>query len=609
MDERNRKMDERNIEVRPSTLRNLVSDVASGAYRIPQFQREFVWKKSKVVKLLDSISKEFPIGSFFIWKAGRGNNDLFRHSVELGVPPVKADDDVSFILDGQQRITSLYVTLKGMTVGNTNYGYICFDMERKRFMHRSTGPDNNRYVSVSTIWGPEAMTLIRKIDEQYADGYARLFKTLNTYPISIVEVKDKTLPQVCKIFQRINQAGKRLDRFDLISAMTFTKDFDLREKLKQDVQNVLKERGFGEISPIIITQLMALLKTGRCTERNEYDLSSSDITGMWKSVVESVLLAADALRKTFGVLGVTYLPYDALLTLLSYSFAKSRQRSMTADQMNWIKTWFWRASFGERYGAGGATRIGRDRELFDGMLRGEMEAPQIPVNLTTGRLAATKMTWPRSALRNAVLCLLATRNPLHLLNNTPLNLLDGSISDFTSVEKHHVFPHAFLRDQGQHEAMAHAVPNFCFLPSDLNKWISNRQPSDYFEDLRSRNQNLGEALQAQLLPSDDDFCLQNDDYLAFLQIRGADLLSEILRLCGLSSSPRSEERHSTIESIEHRLRDRIHAILQTRAEGDYWKHAIPEDIRQSSLNRIIAQSDHRSIGEARRTEGAVTLYS
>jgi hypothetical protein len=52
------------------------------------------------------------------------------------------------------------------------------------------------------------------------------------YPISVVEVKNKDLSAACKIFQRISQSGKRLDRFDLISAMTFDPDFDLREKFK-----------------------------------------------------------------------------------------------------------------------------------------------------------------------------------------------------------------------------------------------------------------------------------------------------------------------------------------------------------------------------------------
>ena len=70
----------RNIEARSSSLQNLVADVASGKYRIPRFQRDYVWPPKKVLELFDSIYKEYPIGSFFLWKAGKGQSSLFRQS-------------------------------------------------------------------------------------------------------------------------------------------------------------------------------------------------------------------------------------------------------------------------------------------------------------------------------------------------------------------------------------------------------------------------------------------------------------------------------------------------------------------------------------------------
>ncbi len=593
-------MDQQNIEVRASSLKNVMTDVASGRYRIPQFQREYVWKKRKVADLLDSIYQEFPIGSFFIWKANRDNNDLFRQAGELDIPHVKPDDDVSFIIDGQQRITSLYVTLNGLQIKDVDYAHMCFDLREETFAHRSSGPDNRRYVSVCDIWGAKAVSLMRNVDQEYLPAFERIFETLKTYPISIVEVRDKELPEVCKIFQRINQSGKRLDRFDLISAMTFTKTFDLREKMRADIQDVLKVRGFGTISPIIVTQLMALLKLGTCTERNEFDLSTEDITRMWHTVVDSVLLAVDTLRKALGVIRTEYLPYDAQLTLLAYAFARTQDRSLSAPQMDWISKWFWRSSFGAHYGAGGATRIGRDREVFDRMLDGDPALAQIPVNLTAAQLVGTKMTWSRAAIRNAFMCLLATRNPRHLGNNTPLNLADGSVSGFTSAEKHHIFPVAFLRQSDEDESLVHAVPNFCFLPSDLNKLISNQQPSLYFPELRSKNPSLDESLRAQLLPSPEANCISHDDYIGFLNSRSEMLLDEIRRLCGITSAPRPEQRFEALEILEKRIRDRIHAVLQASVGDDYWKQAVPEEIRkQATLRERSDAARVESSGTAR----------
>ena len=130
---------EQRISVKSDPLPNLIADVGHGNYRIPQFQREFVWTRRKIIELLDSIYNEYPIGSFFLWKAGRKHNGLFRHSVTLpGIPPVDLHDNISFILDGQQRATSLYVTLNGLTVpyddGRTvDYSSIAFDLKDEKF--------------------------------------------------------------------------------------------------------------------------------------------------------------------------------------------------------------------------------------------------------------------------------------------------------------------------------------------------------------------------------------------------------------------------------------------------------------------------------------------
>jgi len=575
------------IRVMPDNLNNLIIAVQKGDYRIPQFQREYVWEKSKVISLFDSIYKEYPIGSFFLWKAGREHNNLFRHSIDINIAPIQKDDNVSFILDGQQRITSLYVTLQGITANNTDYGRICFDLKEEKFTHRE--PDDNRYVRVCDIWGPNALKLMRKIDEHYTEAFDRCYETLKTYPISIVEVRDKDLPAVCNIFQRINQGGKRLDRFDLISAMTFSPDFDLREKFKIDILKTLEHKAFGAISPAIVTQLMALVKKGACTERVEYSLTADEIKEMWKGIVDSILLAADTLRKSVGVQNTNYLPYDAILTLLAYMFAKSGQRSLTNDQMEWVKKWFWKASFSQHYGSGGPTKMGRDKELFDQLLKNETPKFEPPISLTVETLVCTKMTWIRSAIRNAYLCLLANRDPVHLVNNSKLDLVTGGISGFTSPEKHHIFPQAFLHRCGSGDIEVHSLPNFCFLPGELNKKILDNQPSKYFPELYKENPRFDEAARTHLIPTGEHAGLANDDYLIFLQVRSKMILEEIERLTGVSTAPPEDQRQKAVEFMEHRLRDVIHTTLVEAHGADYWKACIPGDVKAEAERRIEAE--------------------
>ena len=162
---------DRNIEVQPSTLPNLMNNVATGAYRIPQFQRNFVWSKRKNIELFDSIYHEFPIGSFFLWDAQREHNNLFRQIEQLGVPDVCEHDNVQFILDGQQRTVSLYCALHGLQVDGTDYGRICFDLKEQKFRDRTA--DNKRYVRVCDIWGGNILELSRQVEEEHVPSLER----------------------------------------------------------------------------------------------------------------------------------------------------------------------------------------------------------------------------------------------------------------------------------------------------------------------------------------------------------------------------------------------------------------------------------------------------
>lgn len=573
-----------NIRVFAETLNNLIVAVSRGEYRIPQFQREYVWEMSKVLSLFDSIYKEYPIGSLFIWNAGREHNRLFRHSVGLNIRPVRQDDHVSFILDGQQRITSLYVTVLGLTAGGADYSRVCFDAKEEKFTHRE--PDNKRFIRVCDIWGERALSVLGKVSDVFKPAFEHCWQILRTYPVPIVEVSDKDLPAVCNIFQRINQSGKRLDRFDLISAMTFSPDFDLRQKFKEDIISKLEQRSFGPISPAIVTQLMALIKRGSCTQKDEFSLSAEDITALWKSAVESVLLAADTLRKSVGVQNSSYLPYDALLTLLAYFYARSKQRSLGERQLSWVQRWFWRASFSQHYGSGGPTKMGQDKELFDRLIDGQFPSFETALNLTADTLVSTKMTWSRSAVRNGFLCLLAHRNPVHLVNNTPLDLVNGGISDFTSPEKHHIFPQEFLREHGTGDVEVQALANFCFLPAELNKRILADRPSNYLAQLRRENPRFEEASRSHFIPIGKESGLAEDDYLQFLKSRSELILQEIERLTGLSMAPPEDRYQQAIKRLETRLRDLIHSSLSEVYGPQYWQKAVPEDVRSQAENRI-----------------------
>jgi hypothetical protein len=164
--------------------------------------------------------------------------------------------------------------------------------------------------------------------------------------------------------------------------------------------------------------------------------------------------------------------------------------------------------------------------------------------------------------------------------------VQASISDFTNPEKHHIFPQAYLKNNMAGQAEVHALPNFCFLPAELNKRISDSKPSEYFPILKLANTQFEMAARTHLLPIDSSAGIWNDDYLEFLKERSKLILEEIERLTGRSTSPRGDQRQSTVERIENQLRDFIHGTLVDVHGQDYWNVSLPSDVRDEANRRI-----------------------
>jgi len=153
------------IQVQRLELPSLLNEMATGKLQVPRFQRNFVWELTKTRALFDSMYKEFPIGTFFLWMAPANTPPLTRALPELGIPAPQVGFPVTYILDGQQRLTSLFCAISGIKVRSTDYGRICIDLEvatkydqnqdedfnEDIFVYRT--PDNRRYISVHELVG------------------------------------------------------------------------------------------------------------------------------------------------------------------------------------------------------------------------------------------------------------------------------------------------------------------------------------------------------------------------------------------------------------------------------------------------------------------------
>lgn len=294
----------------------LMNDVEHGRIRLPPFQREFVWNPPKVIQLLDSIYKGFPIGSFFYWKADRKYVTLFRDIESLSLPAPAPDHELFFVLDGQQRLTSLWATFKGTIIDGDNYARICLNLDEAAKFEES-GREERRSICVFEEADPDNVSLVSIRDilsetKTYDDIRDKLpaekRRTVSTardrfrsYAFSVVKIFDLELEDAVEVFQRINQGGRRLTRFELVAANCWAESFDLARSVKDFNERVKERTDYGKVEPITFVQAMSLIYFGQCKTEHELRLSSGIVQQLWPRVSKAMGDAIDWMRDNYGV--------------------------------------------------------------------------------------------------------------------------------------------------------------------------------------------------------------------------------------------------------------------------------------------------------------------
>ena len=594
------------IAVQQLELASLMSQMKQGNLQIPRFQREFVWPTSKTRALLDSMFKEFPIGTFFFWQAPNGFSQFFRKLDDLQIPEPPPGFPTSYILDGQQRLTSLYVTISGLKIGTRDYGRICIDLQRAAEFHANQDegfeenifvtrdPNNVRYVSVTDMLGNNYHEAYKTVPEEWQSLLNNVRNRFTTYPFSVVWVREQPLGEVVEIFQRINQGGKRLNRYDLVCANLWTPDFDFRKQVATFNKQLAKQ-GFGQIDETIVTQSFSLILRDKTTTATELDLKTDEVKAIWFEVITAISQAIDFVQANLGVKRAEFLPYRGILAVLAYYFYHLPTHSMTAEQRQLLWNWFWQVALSERYSSTSPARMAEDGQKLRRFIDGEVVSFNYPSKVTAEAVARIRMTSTTSALRNSFLCMLALRQPLNFKDNSPVNLSHIFFTSFTQSERHHIFPNSFLQKQGVSSRRVHLAANFCFIPANLNKEISNKAPSVYFAQYQDENPTFKQAVDSHLIATQPDSPIWDDDYDAFINQRSTLIAAALNQF--LESGPLTAEgsgflfegkEAETVKFIEVALRDLIDDRLTAVVGAYYWKENIPGDVKTNTKERITA---------------------
>jgi hypothetical protein len=586
------------IKVESLSFGSIMASMAQGYYRVPRFQRAFVWERSRIQTLLDSMYREYPIGTIFLWKAPARYNHMLRSVEYLNQPPVNMDESYTLILDGQQRLTSLYITVNGLRIKGEDYGKIVVDLanneENKFFQYRT--PDNRRWIAIKDLLTNNMFPIYDSLTAEFRQRFQDVRDRLYSYPFSVVSVSSMDLDDAIEIFERINQQSKRLTRYDLIAASVLTGRFDLRERSQKDIIEPMKT-SFGPIPETNVPQALALNIKNRTEHTTQMSLESKEVEQAWTRTVACLKLAVEYVQANLGVKRADFMPYSAMLSVLGYYFYYGDTNTLKSNlHRDQLEKWFWRTTFAERYSGASQTRMTEDaeqiRELID---KGEaFDFDGMPVVIDEKALINASMSSTTSAIRNGVLCLLNLNRPLHFVNGSEIAINGEHFSKFTLAERHHIFRSTFLQERNVSSRSVHSIPNFCFIPAELDQEISNLAPSVYFAQLRDLHRDTGQfesIMASHFIPVDDQSGIWTDDYNLFRRQRARLLINEIRIRCGLVVRLPEEQRNPVIDAIELALRENIHATLGAAYGHNYWKKAIPGDVQtrvQERIDKIIA---------------------
>lgn len=554
-------------------LSRVFQELEQGNMRIPRFQRSYVWERSKIVKLLNSIYHEFPIGSFFLWESDTAMEGFSRDITEFGFPSKPSGNKFSFILDGQQRITSLYVALRGKVLQGTDYRVICFNLDKKVFKIPTLETEPNNIPAWKLFDTKEFNRLLIQYastgDEEKANTLSDCKMIFDQYPVSIIFSKNMNLEEVVTIFERINQGGKRLSLFDLVHASVWSTDFDLRDKIA-DFNKEKAIQIFGKIDNEVFTQSLALNISRDCQKRHQLALKNEECKENWPRTTECIRLAIDFLKTQLGVQGIEIIPYQNIIPILQYYFYCLDEGAVRPEHKQALVDWFWTLTFSNRYSSSTLTKMKNDAMWVEELIEDSTKTMVYTVKLQLDDLKRIKMG-NRSVIKNGVLCLMALQKPVDFHNGNVVTLDKTNASRQNSKENHHFFPYSLATKMGIKQEEINSLLNFAFISKNLNLDILNDYPSVYLDRYAKKNGELESHLLTHFITKAAYQAALQDDFQTFITERGKAILEMINKVCRVNDGVKTVNSNlDNDESDEDVDEEYTEPVKTTRTEPKIW---------------------------------------
>ena len=512
----------------PGTIQynTLIANIEQGIIKIPQFQREFVWSLEQTATLLDSILKRYPIGTFIFWQTNESLRSI-RNIGNVNLPATPKGQFVQYVLDGQQRITSLYVSIKGLKIhdddGNDiDYSEIYIDLEAPEDMPVVITDISGRNPS-ELVKFTELMTKGFALAQSYPNYLQKLddyYKAFQSYQFANIMVNDAPIDIATEIFTRINVGGKPLTVFQIMVAKTYdeNRNFDLSERY-DNLINRLSEVNYDTIPASTLLQAVSVCLVNECSKKHILKLDKSKFIDIFDDVIDAFEKSVDYFRSFYRIPVSQLLPYDGLLVPFTYYFYHHKDKPL-GKQQKLLQDYFWRVVLNSRFSNSLETKLGQDMKRIDKILQNKQPKYEEPIDITVDYLSDNGWFATGKAFIKGLLCLLAYQQPLSFADNSLVNINNSWLKQANSKNYHHFFPKAYLKKQGVDEFYINHIANITIVDDFLNKRvIRDKAPSIYIKDFQKKNPQLNEALETHLIGDPNAWGIFSDDYDLFFEKR------------------------------------------------------------------------------------------
>lgn len=504
-------------------LESLLSQIDSGSMLLPEFQRGYVWNRDQVRGLLRSLYLGYPVGGLLVWETETTADDVRGTDIAAG--------NRTLLLDGQQRLTTLYGIVRGRPPKffegdqNTFLG-LRFSVKEETFEFYSPAKMKNdpTWIDVTRLFQEDGLKPF--IDEfsipEYKNEFSEYLKRLSElsnivkreFHLEKIVGADKTTDVVVDIFNRVNSGGTKLSKGDLALAKISAKAPELRNRMRSDLAT-WEESGYRFSLDWLLRNVNAV-----ATSRSQFlHLDDVHIEDFEKSLEKSTKYINTLLNLIASRLGLDHdrvLMGRFALPVLALYLHQHSGKFPTKEDADKALYWYVHVGLWGRFAGSTESMLAQDYEILpksglDGIIQ--------EVERTRGgslKISADDFKVNTMGSRFYPLLYLLTRVGAGKDLLTGVELQKSLLGNLSSLQVHHIFPKKVLRDAGYKRTEINAVANFCFLTQESNLIITKREPEDYFKQVIKEAGE--ESLSSQWIPLDKKLW-KIENYRDFLAAR------------------------------------------------------------------------------------------